>query len=160
GYYSFDLGTWHIISLNSNIPAGSGSTQLNWLRADLLAHPAVCTLAYWHHPLFDSGSNHGTDTVTTNWMTEVWRTLYEFEADVVLTGHEHIYERFAPQRLVSGEPGATSVPVGESDPARGIREFIIGTGGKSLYAIGTIRPNSEVRYNATYGVLKLTLHPT
>jgi hypothetical protein len=143
GYYSFDLGAWHIISLNSNIPVGAGSPQEKWLRADLAAHQAVCTLAIWHHPLFSSGP-HGNNTR----MKDLWQALYDFGADVVINGHDHDYERFAPQE-----------PNGKADP-QGIREFVVGTGGASPYPFILIKPNSEVRRSYVYSVLKLTLHPT
>lgn len=141
GYYSFDLGAWHIISLNSNVTAATGSAQYQWLTADLLAHPAVCTAAIWHHPMFSSFL-HGNDLV----MQDVWRLLYDKGADVVLNGHDHAYERFAPQD-----------GIGRADAARGIREFLVGMGGAPLYAQGTVRANSEVRNNTTFGVIKLTL---
>lgn len=143
GYYSYQLGTWHIIVLNSNLPVASGSEQEQWLRADLAAHPAACTLAYWHHPLFSSGSLHGGDRN----MRPIWQALYEHGADVVLNGHEHNYERFEPQD-----------PDGTPDPARGIRQFVIGTGGMYHYSFGPPVANSAVRNSDTYGVLKLTLH--
>ncbi len=145
GYYSYDLGTWHIVSLNSNIDAGPGSTEERWLRADLAAHPAACTLAYWHHPVFSSGGAHGSDPH----MQAIWRVLYDFRADVVVNGHDHDYERFAPQN-----------PDGQAEADRGIREFVVGTGGQVLESFGKIRPNSEVHNNDTWGVLKLTLYPT
>jgi hypothetical protein len=150
GYYSYDLGAWHIISLNSmceNVGGcGANSTMVEWLKRDLADHTSSsCTLAYWHHPVFSSGSEHGNDPK----MIPSWDALYAAGADVVLSGHDHDYERFAPQTS-SGAP----------DPARGIREFVVGTGGKSHYAFGTIRPNSVVRNSDTNGVLKLTLHPT
>jgi acid phosphatase type 7 len=146
GYYSYNLGpSWHIISLNSNVAAGAGSAQEQWLRTDLeAAITAPCTLAYWHHPRFSSGANHGNDARTD----ALFRALYEYGTDVVVTGHDHIYERFAPQ-----DPNA------QADPT-GIREFVVGTGGAGLYGIGTIRANSEVRGgapNGAHGVLKLTL---
>ena len=144
GYYSYDVGAWHIVSLNSNISAGAGSAQVDWLREDLTAYPTRCTLAYWHHPVFSSGK-HGND----GHMHEVWRVLYEFGADVVVNGHEHIHERFALQ-----------TPDGELDEAKGIREFIVGTGGKGLRGFGRVRANSQVRDNSAFGVLKLTLHET
>ena len=93
GYYSYDLGAWHIIVLNSNISVEAGSPQEQWLRTDLAAHPVVCTLAYWHHPRFSSGVVHGSNTS----MHPLWQALYDYGADVVLAGHEHNYERFAPQ---------------------------------------------------------------
>ena len=148
GYYSYNLGAWHIIVINSSCAdvggCGAGSAQEQWLRADLGANPAACTLAYWHHPLFSSGE-HGNNTI----MLAIWQALYDFDADVVLGGHDHDYERFAPQ-----------APDGAADPARGMREFIVGTGGKSLRPFFTALPNSEVREASTFGVLKLTLSPT
>ena len=145
GYYSYDLGAWHIIVLNSNISVKDGSPQEQWLRADLAAHPAVCTLAYWHHPRFSSGAVHGSKP----FVQPLWQALYDYGADVVLAGHEHIYERFAPQD-----------PKGTADPERGIRQFLVGSGGRSHYDLADPIANSEVRNNDTYGVLKLTLHPT
>jgi hypothetical protein len=143
GYYSYDLGAWHIIVLNSNIPVDAGSPQEQWLRADLAAHPVTCTLAYWHHPRFSSGIRHGNNKK----MQPLWQALYDFGADVVLAGHEHNYERFAPQD-----------PSGTLDLNRGIRQFVIGTGGRSHYEFGSPLPTSEVRNDDTYGVLKLILH--
>lgn len=144
GYYSYDVGAWHIVSLNSNISAKAGSEQERWLRADLAAHPTRCTLAYWHHPVFSSGS-HGN----IPHMRVLWSVLYEFGVDVVVNGHDHHYERFAPQ-----------TPDGALDLKRGIRQFIAGTGGARLYDLRTIHANSEVRSNTTWGVLKLTLRAT
>jgi 3',5'-cyclic AMP phosphodiesterase CpdA len=144
GYYSYNLGAWHIIALNSEVAHGAGSAQEQWLRADLAAHPNTCTLAYWHKPRFSSG-NHGNNTG----VQPFWQALYEYGADVVLNGHDHTYERFAPQ-----------TPAGQADPTRGMREFVVGTGGAGLYPFPTIRPNSQVRNNTTWGVLKLTLHAT
>jgi hypothetical protein len=143
GYYSYNLGAWHIVALNSNIDAGAASAQARWLANDLAAHRTSCTLAYWHHPVFSSGE-HGNDP----YMQEIWRILYSFGADVVLSGHDHHYERFAPQS-----------PTGLADPTHGIREFIVGTGGKSLRPTRSPVPNSQVRESKTYGVLKLTLRP-
>jgi hypothetical protein len=140
GYYSFDLGAWHVVSLNSNIPVSAGSAQGAWLHADLAASRAPCTLAYWHHPLFSSGS-HGNQAR----MRDFWELLHEAGADIVLSGHDHLYERFAPQ-------DANGVP----DTTRGIRQFVVGTGGANLYEFRTIQPNSEMRLRAL-GVLKLTL---
>lgn len=145
GYYSYDLGEWHIIALNSNIPVKAGSEQEQWLRADLAAHPVACTLAYWHHPRFSSGTKHGSDSS----MQPLWQALYDYGADVILAGHEHNYERFGPQ-----DPG------GMVDSTRGIRQFVVGTGGDSHYSFGVPIANSEVRNEDTFGVLKLTLHPT
>ncbi len=140
GYYSFDVGNWHAIALNSNIDVRAASAQGAWLRSDLAANRARCVIAYWHHPLFTSGPDGPSSE-----MLDVWRMLYDAGADVVLNGHEHLYERFAPQD-----------PSGTADPARGIREFIAGTGGAPLYQPVTVRANSERRTTA-FGVLKLTL---
>ncbi len=146
GYYSYDLGSWHIVVVNSNCAfiggCGAGSPQEQWLRADLSANPAACTLAYWHHPRFSSGP-HGSDTS----LGPIWQALYDYGADVVLNGHDHTYERFAPQD-----------PSGAPDPGRGIREFVVGTGGFSHYPITTPIANSQVQNDDTFGVLKLTLH--
>jgi acid phosphatase type 7 len=144
GYYSFELGSWHVIALNSNCAAvacGVGSAQEQWLRADLAAHPAQCTLAYWHHPRFSSGS-HGSDAS----YTAFWQALWDADADVVLVGHDHDYERFAPQRAD-----------GSLDATRGVREFVVGTGGKTHYTFSTIRANSEARDSTSFGILELTL---
>jgi hypothetical protein len=148
GYYSYEVGSWHIIVLNSECQdvggCHAGSPEEKWLRADLAAHPTPCTLAYWHKPLFSSGGAHGNDPE----IRPLWQDLYEANADVVVNGHDHDYERFAPQ-----------TPDGTADSARGIREFVVGTGGKSHRPFGTIKPNSEVRDATAYGVLKLTLKP-
>jgi calcineurin-like phosphoesterase family protein len=147
GYYSYALGAWHVVVLNSNCGAVGGcyrgSQQERWLRADLASHPARCTLSIWHHPRFSSGA-HGSDQT----YQPFWQALYDYRADVVIAGHDHDYERFAPQNASGG-----------LDTARGLREFVVGTGGRSLNLFGTIRPNSERRGRA-YGVLKLTLHST
>lgn len=142
GYYSYTLGAWHIVVLNSNLAMNAGSTQETWLRADLAGHPATCTLALWHHPRFSSGL-HGSSTA----VQPLWEALYAAGADVVVVGHDHLYERFAPQ-----------TPSGQPDAARGIREFVVGTGGAGLYAFGTPALNSQVKDNTTHGVLKLTLY--
>ncbi len=147
GYYSYDLGSWHIIVLNSECDelggCGSGSPQEKWLRSDLAAHPVACTLAYWHKPLFSSGAKHGDDPE----IKPLWQALYDANADVVVNGHDHDYERFAPQN-----------PDGDRDPARGIREFVIGTGGKNTREFGQIESTSEAHNTGTFGILKLTLH--
>ena len=145
GYYSFDVGTWHIIALNSNCSqisggCGAGSPQEQWLKADLAAHPNMCTLAYWHHPRFSSGGQGSTVA-----MDPFWRALYAAGVEVVLNGHDHVYERFAPQN-----------PNGIADP-KGIQEFIVGTGGKVMNSFATTQPNSLVRHTFTFGVLKMTL---
>jgi acid phosphatase type 7 len=147
GYYSFRIGAWRLIALNSNCSAAggcaAGSPQEQWLKAELAAHPASCTLAFWHHPRFSSGQ-HGSSGATQ----ALWQDLYDAGADVALVGHDHDYERFAPQDAS-----------GAADPARGIREFVVGTGGRSHYSLSTPVANSEVRNSDTFGVLQLTLHP-
>jgi hypothetical protein len=148
GYYSYDLGKWHVISLNSVCGqvggCGPTSPMVTWLKNDLGANPTACTLAYFHHPLFSSGSEPGNDPR----MRPIWDVLYAADADVGSNGYEHDYERFAPQ-----------APGGVADPAREIREFVVGTGGDSLYAFLPPKPNSQVRNVNTFAVLKLTLHP-
>lgn len=145
GYYSYNLGSWHVIALNSNCSQVGGcsatSPQGLWLKADLASHAQKCTLAYWHHPRYSSGE-HGN----ASGMSAFWQLLYNANADLVLSGHDHDYERFAPQNANGGK-----------DTTRGLREFVVGTGGKSRRAFGTIVANSEVRNSSTYGVLKLTL---
>jgi acid phosphatase type 7 len=143
GYYSYDLGEWHIVSLNSNIDANTGSAQEKWLKANLAAHPKACTLAYWHHPVFSSGV-HGNDAT----MKDIWKTLYAAGVDVVVSAHDHNYERFAPQ-----------TPEGKADPQRGIRAFVVGTGGAPLRAMNQPIPNSEVQNATTFGVIKFVLQP-
>ncbi len=147
GYYSYDVGTWHLIALNSNCSSAggcsSGSPQGTWLQADLVAHPNKCTLAYWHIPLWSSGGRASPN------MAPITQILYDNNADLVLTGHDHDYERFAPQN-----------PQGQLDTSRGIRAFVVGTGGANHTSFTTLFPNSEVRNDTTFGVLKLTLHPT
>jgi hypothetical protein len=142
GYYSFDLGNWHAVALNSNIDVSAGSAQAAWLRGDLATSGARCTIAYWHAPLFSSGPNGSAQR-----MRDIWRVLYDAGADVVLSGHDHFYERFALQDAN-----------GAVDVARGMREFVAGTGGAVLYQPATVQPNSERRLSA-FGVLKLTLQP-
>jgi len=152
GYYSYDLGDWHIVVLNTNCDAqGMGgcaknSPQESWLRADLAGHAKACILAYGHHALFSSGlfRKHAIHPE----LRPLWEDLYAAHADLVLAGHEHSYERFAPQD-----------PQGHADPAHGIREIVAGTGGRSHDPLGFALPNSEVRDWITYGVLKLTLAP-
>jgi calcineurin-like phosphoesterase family protein len=137
-WYSYDLGAWHIVVLNSNCsPArgcGPDSPQARWLRADLAAHPTLCTLAYAHHPRFSSGP-HGPDRT----LTALWSILRTHRVDVYLAGHDHDYERFAPKA--------------------GVRQFVVGTGGRSLYPIGQRLPGSETTQNFIYGMLALTLRP-
>jgi hypothetical protein len=143
GYYSFDLGAWHILSLNSNVGTQPGSPQYEWAKKDLASNGATCALALWHHPLFNSGHYGGSPHVR-----ELWRLLDTGGVEIALNGHEHAYERFAPQDA-DGRP----------TPA-GIREFVVGTGGVDLRPVGTVQPNSEVRNNDAWGVLKLTLRAT
>ena len=147
GYYSYDLGGWHIVALNSNceeVGCAASSPQLWWLKADLAKNPKTCTLAYFHYPLFSSGEYRpGIREVKP-----LWEALYAAGVDVVLNGHDHNYQRFAPQD-----------PNGKADPQRGIREFVVGTGGRSHYSILGPIANSEVYNDETYGVLKLTLRP-
>jgi Calcineurin-like phosphoesterase len=147
GYYSYDLGSWHVISLNSNCSfvggCAPGSPQEQWLKADLAAHSNACTLAYWHHPRFSSGI-HGDDSS----VAPFWDDLYQAGAEVVLNGHDHDYERFAPLN-----------PSGQTDPAQGIRQFTVGTGGAEFTEFKSINPTSEVQIAGTNGVLKMTLHP-
>jgi len=149
GYYSFDLGGWHVVFLNTNdgcevVSCEAGSPQEQWLRADLAAHPAGCTLAVWHEARFSSGGHGGSDFTSS-----LWQALYDFGAEIVVSGHDHDYERFAPQTAS-----------GQLDLERGIRQFVVGTGGGFLRSPGTPQPNSEVFDNKTYGVLQLTLHPS
>lgn len=148
GYYSFMLGAWHVVALNSNCSeiggCHAGSAQEQWLRADLAASSASCTLAFWHHPLFSSGS-HGNNPK----IQPLWQALYDFEADLVLSAHDHDYERFAPQTAS-----------GAAAPGRGIRSFVVGTGGKRVTPFQTIVANSELRDNSAFGVLQLTLGAT
>ncbi len=145
GYYSFDVGSWHVVAVNSECShvggCGQGSAQERWLRADLAAHPAACTLAFWHQPRFTSGQHDAGGS-----MYPIWQALYEANAELVLNGHEHFYERFAPQ-----------TPEGALDPVRGLRQITVGTGGKSRFGYATVAPNSELRENRYHGVLKLTL---
>lgn len=143
GYYSYDVGTWHIIAINSLIDVVDGSSQAQWLRDDLAAHPALCSLAYWHYPRWSSGANGNFVE-----MDPIIRILYDHNVDIVLSANDHIYERFSPQN-----------PSGALDIARGIREFVVGTGGATHHEFGTIRPNSEVRNNDTFGVLQFLLYP-
>jgi hypothetical protein len=143
GYYSADVGDWHIISLNSEVSMSAGGAQETWLRADLQANTKQCILAYWHKPRFSSGTNHGSLSSAQ----PLWQALYDFHATLILNGHEHNYERFAPQ-----------TPTGAADPTNGIREIVSGTGGESHYNDeGTPLANSELFNGTTYGVLKLTL---
>jgi hypothetical protein len=142
GYYSYELGAWHVVVLNSNIDLSAGSTQLEWLRNDLAATSARCVLAYWHHPRFTSSRSTPNPAIEA-----AWQALYESGAEVVLGGHEHNYERFAPQ-----------TPAGTADSARGIRQFVVGTGGARMHTFGAAGSLSEKR-GITFGVLVFKLHP-
>jgi hypothetical protein len=148
GYYDFNIGTWHVIALNSNCLNISGcqpgSAEERWLRQELASSHARCTLAFWHHPRFSSGIIHGSNVA----VSPLWRALYDYRADLVLSGHEHSYERFGPQTAD-----------GRLDPVNGIREFVVGTGGVDHYPFGPPISNSETRNDTTFGVLQLTLHP-
>jgi hypothetical protein len=143
-YYSWDLGDWHMIALNSEIAHTATSPQVVWLQNDLSTTTKHCILAYFHKARFSSGTNHGNDSS----QGPFWNALYTAGADVVLSAHEHHYERFAKQ-----DPNGVAA-------ANGITEFVVGTGGSSSYPFGTPVANSQVRINGTnnYGVLKLTLH--
>jgi hypothetical protein len=147
GYYSFDVGAWHIVALNSNCQQIGGcnarSPQAAWLRADLAANKAKCTLAFTHSSRFSSGE-HGNDDL----LRDLWQIMHEAGVDVVLSGHDHTYERFRPQDAV-----------GRGDEKRGIRAFVVGTGGKGLGRFMRGRPNSEIRDNSSIGLLTLTLRP-
>jgi acid phosphatase type 7 len=150
GYYSYDLGAWHIVALNSNcgegeIRCGPGSDQVRWLEEDLAANDEeTCALAYFHHPLFTSGEYRPGEER----MERFWEILYDAGVDVVLNGHDHNYQRFAPQD-----------PQGRTDPEGGIRQFVVGTGGRSFYQISQPIANTEVYNDDTFGVLELTLYP-
>ncbi len=147
GWYSYDLASWHIIVLNSNcevVGCAVGGTQERWLRTDLGLHPAQCTLAVWHHPRWSSGTTHGPTAA----VGPLYTALHDAGVDIVLSGHEHNYERFQPLD-----------PAGQFDPARGVREFVVGTGGRSHYPFGPPAPGSEIRNDDTFGILALTLRP-
>jgi hypothetical protein len=152
GYYSYDLGVWHVVVLNTNCEApglggcAAGSPQEAWLRQDLSEHRGSCVVAYGHHALFSSGIFR-THSVHPE-LKRLWEDLYAAHADLILAGHEHSYERFAPQD-----------PDGRADPQHGIREIVVGTGGRSHDPLGLALPNGEVQNIDTYGVLKLTLLP-
>jgi acid phosphatase type 7 len=145
GWYSFDIGNWHIVVLSGECAwiggCQSGSPEENWLRADLAASSRPCTIAAWHEPRFTSGWSGPQSKYDA-----LWRDLYARGAEIVLNAHDHVYERFAPQN-----------PDGQAD-AKGIREFIVGTGGKNHSSFPTLAANSQVRNSDTFGVLRLTLH--
>lgn len=146
GWYSYDYGGWHIVALNSNcndVACGTNSAQVQWLKEDLANHPAKCTLAVWHHPRWSSGLS-GSD----GRMSAAYRALYDAGADLLFSGHDHDYERFAPLD-----------PEGNLDPRNGIRQFVVGTGGAYLRFFQNILPESEAHDSSTFGVMKLTLYP-
>lgn len=145
GWYSYNAGSWHVVVLNANcdkVGCGKGSEQERWLRSDLADHPTGCTLAYWHQARFVSDNIHGNNPD----LKAFWDALYDNGAELVLSGHAHVYERFAPQ-----------TPTGKADPSHGIRQIVVGTGGASQYRFGSARANSQVRNASTFGVLKLSL---
>jgi acid phosphatase type 7 len=149
GWYSYDLGEWHVIVLNTwcaefSSTCGPGTPQYAWLLADLAAHQTACTIAYWHIGLFSSGKVHGSNAR----VRPLWEALYEYGVEAVVNGNEHVYERFLPQ-----------TPSGVLDPSYGITQFTVGVGGYMFYDFAQILPNSAARNNTAFGVLKLTLHP-
>ncbi|HET9654430.1 MAG TPA: DNRLRE domain-containing protein [Kineosporiaceae bacterium] len=146
GYYSFDVGAWHVVALNSNCAkvggCQTGSAEETWLRADLAANTRPCTAAFWHHPRYSSG--YGGDNTAT---ADLFADLYAARADVLLSGHSHDYERFAPQDNAS-----------RANPGSGIRQFVVGTGGAFFTGFSGIEPNSQAHQNTAMGALRLTLH--
>lgn len=150
GYYSYDVGAWHVIALNTGapslVPTTSGHAQEQWLEEDLARHSNKCVLAYWHHPRFSAGNYYPGVKPST---IAFWEDLYAAGADVVLNGHDHAYQRFAPQ-----------TPSGAADPQRGISQFVVGTGGRSLYPVDQSLPNLMWADDQTFGVLKMTLRPS
>ena len=145
GFYSYTLGNWHIIALNSNIAVGPGSPQYTWLARDLVENSqsaAKCALAYWHHPLFTSGPSAGSNQL----MRPIWNLLFDRGVDVVVNGHDHLYERFFPQ-----------TPDALRSANAGITEYVVGTGGAPLYEFGPTAPNSAAKFNRSYGVVRFTL---
>jgi hypothetical protein len=143
-YYAFNLGSWRIYALNSEISVTATSAEVTWLQNDLAANPSQCVLAYWHKPRWSSGTTHGS---SSKYQT-LWKILYDAGAEVVINGHEHNYERFKEMNA----SGSASSP--------GLREFVAGTGGASHYGFGSALSTSQVRNSSTYGVLKLTLNST
>ena len=147
GYYAYDINSaWRVLALNSEIAMDTNSPQMQFLKNDLQTNPRPCTIAIWHKPLFNSGDGNGEALETA----PLFRALYDANAEIVINGHEHTYERFAPQDVER-----------HADSARGLREFIVGTGGiDAFYHFPSIKPNSEVRIAETWGVLKFVLSPT
>ena len=158
GWYSYNLGNWHLISLNaecSDEPGGCSPTgswvqsETNWLAQDLNANRSACTVAYWHQPTFSSTASVTTaDSAEGQTADAWWQLLYQHHATLILNGHDHVYSRFAPMN-----------PQGQSDPHKGIREFIVGTGGESLDTVIPSTPNLQAWADQYYGVMKLTLEP-
>jgi acid phosphatase type 7 len=143
-YYAYNLGDWRVYALNSEIDVSSTSSQVRWLKNDLAANPKRCVLAYWHKPRWSSGSHYGSNS---RYQT-LWKTLFDAGAEIVISGHEHSYERFKEMNA----SGTAASP--------GLREFVVGTGGASHYGFGTTLSTSQIRNSSTYGVLKLTLSST
>ena len=141
GYYSYELGTWHVIALNTNISSEAGSTQHSWLESDLNAHLGKCTIAYMHHPRFSSGPHDDREM-----MVPLWRTFAQYGLSIVVAGHDHIYERFTPMDA-DGKP----------DSVYGVRQFVAGMGGASSYRIKQSLPGSQINSSQGFGLLKLTL---
>ena len=144
GYYSYELGSWHIVTLNSNctqVDCGPGSAQVRWLYEDLRLNKQRCTLLYWHHPYWSTDAQQGSSTVET-----FWKIANRFRAEVVVNGHDHFYERYAPMNSQS------------KYDKEGVRMFIVGTGGSDLHALPEIRPNNIARDNSTFGVIKFNLY--
>ena len=142
-YYAYDQGTWRIYALNSEIDTSAASKQVQWLLADLAQNPRSCVMAYWHRPRWSSGDRHGSDSK----MQAIWDILFDANAELVVTGHEHHYERFAPMNKNGEKVGV------------GLQEIVVGTGGANKSGFGEILPASQVRNANTYGVIKLTLSP-
>ena len=149
GWYAYDLGVWRVYVLNSDCwnvgGCSANNPQVTWLRADLAANPRLCQVAYWHRPRFTSTGAHDDEPL----MQPAWQALYDYGVDVVLSAHNHFYERLAPKNAS-----------GVRDDATGIRSFIVGTGGRSHHAITSLEPDSEAHNDTTYGILKLTLNAT
>lgn len=141
GYYSYDLGTWHVIALNTNIPTAPGSDQHDWLVRDLASHLGTCTIAYMHHPRFSSGPHEEQPS-----LIPLWKTFARYGVSVVVAGHDHMYERFTPMDAD-----------GNADSVYGIRQFVAGTGGASRYRVKKPTAGSEISSSQGYGVLKLSL---
>jgi hypothetical protein len=135
-YYAYNLGEWRIYALNSEIDTSATSEQVTWLKQELAANPKTCVMAYWHRARWSSGKMHGSDSKTQ----ALWAALFDAKAEIVVTGHEHNYERFAPMNQ-SGQ-----------EVSGGLREFVVGTGGASHYGFGTFLPASQARDSSTYGL--------